>query len=89
MKNGYWAIREANISYVADISGQSSETNLGMTPYDITTPYGFCYHCSPKLILASAVVATESGNVTKRIQFVTDGFQLQPYKIRNYKFGDW
>jgi len=89
LKNGYWAIREANITYTAEISGNSAETNLGMTPYDITTPYGFCYHCTPNLRLLSAVVASETGNITKRIHFETNGFQLQPYKIRNYKFGDW
>jgi len=90
--NGYWVLKGVNVTYAAIINKvQSSETDFALTPYDITTPYGFCYHCSPKLSLATGKVMSSDSNknVTKRIYFETYGFQLQPYKIRNYRFGDW
>lgn len=90
--NGYWVLKSVNITFKATV-GQTKfdETDFPLTPYDITTPYGFCYHCSPKLSLATGmkVSADSNKNVTSRIFFETNGFQLQPYKIKNWQFGNW
>ena len=92
MWNGYWVLKSVNITFKATV-GQTKfdETDFPLTPYDITTPYGFCYHCSPKLSLATGmkVSADSNKNVTSRIFFETNGFQLQPYKIKNWQFGNW
>lgn len=51
---------------------------------DISTPKGFSYHCTPRMVLG------KYGNKeTEMVIFRTNGFQLQPFEIKRNMFGDW
>jgi len=82
-KTGYWGISQASISFESVIGGVTvSKTELVLKTTDISTPFGFSYHCTPKMKLAADADTT--------VIFETNGFQLEPFKGANAdRFGDW
>jgi len=80
---GYWNIEKAVMDYSSTIDGKSyGQTGVTLKSADISSPFGFSYHCTPKLALAV--------NIERTIIFETNGLQLEPFKANNAdSFGDW
>merc|ERR1712135_43839 len=80
---GYWDITGSSIEYEASIGGQTvSKPTTSLNPTSVASPFGFSYHCTPKLTLARET----EGTVTLQM----DGFQLEPFKKAGANsFGDW
>ncbi|XP_046454456.1 V-type proton ATPase subunit S1-like [Daphnia pulex] len=90
-KRGYWYVKETAIDFDVKINDATFvENNLILVTTDISTPLRRSWHCSPASRLASYGF-TYNGtvmNYTNKVILNTDGFQLQPFKVSNDKFGD-
>lgn len=89
LKGGYWYIKKTNLDYRATINGVTVNGVYDLESKDISTPLGFSYHCSPSTSLASLGFKYPINTEQKtQIVFEMNGFQLQPFKIRNNQFSD-